>query len=118
MGAGVYGATVSAGAHGEEGRKWATPPPDTSRSSPPAASSVLSISENAVESQASSGRPEALLKPITATETRGLTDGGCDPRTRLLSSAEVSRWYEATPAATSKARAKPKSTPSCQCALS
>ena len=53
-------ANVSVRDHGEERRKLATSSPDTSRSFPPADSSVLSISENAVESQASSGRPEAL----------------------------------------------------------
>src|SRR5215469_1097365 len=39
----------------------------------PAASSVVSISESAVESHAASGRPETFFMEMTATDRRGVT---------------------------------------------
>src|SRR5207245_5831905 len=50
----------------------ATFSPDTVRRFSPTANSVVSISERAVESHASSGRPDRFLKPSTATERRPL----------------------------------------------
>src|SRR5947208_16012581 len=46
------------------------------RSWPPAESSVVSQSENAVESHASCASPERVVKPSTATERRGLNTPG------------------------------------------
>ena len=59
----------------EAARVWRGPRllPGPVRSPPPAASSVLNISVNAVESQLSSGRPARLRKPSTATARRGRT---------------------------------------------
>src|SRR4029077_2998817 len=44
------------------------------RNCSPAASSVVSQSASAVESQASSVRPERFLKPRTATDRRGIAE--------------------------------------------
>jgi len=59
----------------------ATSSPETIRKALSAASSVLSISAKAAESQSSSGRPGKLRKPITATDRRTCTGG------RLVSAA-------------------------------
>ena len=52
----------------------------------PAASSVVSISANAVESHAASGRPETFRNPRTATERRGALG------TSAAVNAEARRW--------------------------
>src|SRR5579862_2868720 len=48
------------------------------RSLPPAPSSVVNISEKAVESHASSGRPVRFLKPKMAMERRGLAEAATE----------------------------------------
>src|SRR5262249_52481626 len=55
---------------GADRLRLATSSPVTSRNFSPPASSVLSISDNAVPSQASSIFPEILRKPSTATDLR------------------------------------------------
>jgi hypothetical protein len=55
---------------GAEMRRLATSSPGTSLSFSPVVSSVLSISYNAVASQSSSVRPDALWNPRTATDLR------------------------------------------------
>jgi hypothetical protein len=114
----VSRAKVSVLDHGEERRKLATSSPDRAAVSPGGQFSAQHLGERRREPGVF-GAPGGIVETdYSDGKTRGLTEGGCDTRTRLVSSAEVSRWYEATPAATSKARAKPKSRRWRQCALS
>ena len=69
--ASVSGARLSASVSDSSTFMRATFSPGMVRSRSPAASSVLSISDSAVESHALSARPDRFLKPSTATERRG-----------------------------------------------
>ena len=54
----------------------ATFSPGMARNCSPAASSVVSISDNAVDNHAAAGRPERFLNPSTATVRRPVVDAG------------------------------------------
>ena len=66
----------------------ATFSPGIVRSCSPAASSVVNISENAVESQAASCRPDTFRKPSTATDRRA---GACTSASRASDGGGTAR---------------------------
>ena len=75
----VSAAYMSASASASSNFMRATFSPGMVRSASPAASSVVSISANAVESHTASARPVTFLKPSTAIDRRGALVGAAAP---------------------------------------